>query len=138
MAGHLMDQGSTVSAYDIELPAHASSAPRARAFVGHHLAERDLSYLADDVQLVASELATNAVVHAQTPFTVTLAAFAHSLRLEVQDGSPGLPVPGAGNPLDTCGRGLAILDRLSIDWGVTVHAGGGKTVWAVFDTDESS
>jgi hypothetical protein len=128
-----MDQGPTAWAHDIELPEDASSASRARAFVGHHLVEHDQPCLADDIKLVVSELATNALAHAHTPFKVTLAASAHSVLLEVHDGSPCLPVLGTGAPLDTSGRGLAILDLVSIDWGVTVHAEGGKTVWAAFD-----
>jgi hypothetical protein len=128
-----MDQVSTVWAHDTELPAHPDSASRARAFVGQHLTEHDLPDMANDLQLVVSELATNALTHARTPFTVTLAAFAHSVLLQVHDGSPRLPVLGAATSLDTSGRGLTVLDLLSSDWGVTSHADGGKTVWATFD-----
>ena len=83
-----MDQGPTVWVRDIELPDHASSASRARAFVGLHLVGNDLAYLADDIQLVVSELATNALTHAHTAFTVTLAAYAHSLLLRCTMGRP--------------------------------------------------
>jgi anti-sigma regulatory factor (Ser/Thr protein kinase) len=130
---HRMNQPSSVWAYDLKLPAHASSASTARAFVGRHLVEHDLPYLMHDVQLVVSELATNAVAHAGTPFSLRLSACAHSVLLKVQDGSPHLPVQGAGAPLDTGGRGLTILNALSSGCGVTVHADGGKTVWAAFD-----
>ena len=75
---HLMDQGATIWKHDLELTAHATSAARARCFVGQRLIEHELQYLADDVQLVVSELATNALTHARTPFTVTLAAVAQS------------------------------------------------------------
>jgi hypothetical protein len=46
-------------------------ASRARDFVTRRLVEHRLLYLVDPVRLVASELATNALVHAQTAFTVT-------------------------------------------------------------------
>ena len=129
-----MDQGTTTWKYDLELTAHATSASRARSFVGQRLAEHELQYLADDVQLVVSELATNALTHALTPFTVTLAAVAESLMVKVRDGSPCHPVRNDGAPLDTAGRGVTIVALLSRDWGVTAHADGGKTVWAAFDT----
>lgn len=127
-----MDHVPTVWAYDVELPPHASSASRARDFVGLHLVEHDLSHLADDVRLAVSELATNALTHSLTPFTVTLAVFGPTVLLKVEDRSPCLPVLGAGTALGACGRGLTILDLLSIDWGVTAQDDGGNTVWATF------
>ena len=129
-----MDQGATIWKHDLELTAHGTSAARARRFVGQRLIEHELQYLADDVQLVVSELATNALTHARTPFTVTLAAVAQSLVVKVRDGSPCLPVSVDGSSLDTAGRGVTIVALLSRDWGVTAHADGGKTVWAAFDT----
>ena len=133
----LMNDGSTVWAHHIQLPAHPTSASRARGFVGQHLVEHDLSHLADDLQLVVTELATNALRHALTPFTVTLEAFAHIVLLGVQDGSPHAPVMRACVPRDTSGRGINIVELLSRDWGVTAHADGGKTVWAAFATWDS-
>jgi len=129
-----VDQVGTVWNSDIELSAHATSASRARSFVGRTLVEHRLQSLADDAQLVVSELATNALTHALTPFTVTLAAVAQSLLVKVRDGSPRDPVIVVGTPLDTAGRGVTIVALLSRDWGVTAHADGGKTVWAAFDT----
>jgi len=40
--------------------------------VTRQLVDHRLAYLVDEVRLVASELATNAVVHAATEFTVVL------------------------------------------------------------------
>ena len=118
-----MNDGSTVWAHHIELPARAPSASRARGFVVQHL--------------VVTELATNALIHALTPFTVTLEAFAHIVLLGVQDGSLHAPVMRACVPRDTSGRGIQIVELLSRDWGVTAHADGGKTVWAAFATWDS-
>ena len=56
----LMDQGAMMWQHDLGLTADARSAARARSFVGQRLIEHELQYLADDVQLVVSELATNA------------------------------------------------------------------------------
>lgn len=46
-----------------------------------------LPQLIENVSLVVSELATNAVVHAHTPFTVRLSCENGSLVLTVRDGS---------------------------------------------------
>ena len=129
-----MDQVSTGWSYEFEFPAHATSASKARSVVGQRLVEHELRYLVDDVQLVVSELATNALTHARTPFTVTLAGVAQSLLVKVRDGSPCHPVIVVGTPHDTAGRGVTIVALLSREWGVTPHADGGKTVWAAFDT----
>ena len=118
---------------DLELPAHATSASRARRFVGQRLVEHELQDLVDDVQLVVSELASNALTHARTPFIVTLAAGEQSLLVKVRDGSPCHPVIVDATPLDSAGHGVTLVARLSRDWGVTAHADGVKTVWAAFD-----
>ena len=131
---HLMDGVATGWSCDLELPAHATSASIARRFVGQRLVEYELQYLADDVQLVVSELASNALTHARTPFTITLAAVAQSLLVKVRDGSPCRPVIVDATPLDSAGRGVTLVALLSRDWGVTAHTDGGKTVWAAFDT----
>jgi len=107
-------------------------ASQTRAFVSGHLADHRLPYLVDAVRLVASELATNALVHAQTAFTVTLEASDHTVRLTVRDDSPALPARRAPQALDTSGRGLEIVSLVSLDWGIIEDPDGCKTVWACF------
>ncbi len=119
--------------HSTELDADDSSASDARAFVTRHLLEHDLGHLIDDVQLVASELATNAIAHAHTTFMVTLEALDESVRLEVLDGSPTEPVMMTAQPMDTGGRGVAIVNALSREWGSAASTSGGKSVWATFD-----
>lgn len=128
-----MDSCSTAWTYDIELPALARSACTARAFVERVLVQHDLQDLVDDARVVVGELVTNALKHANTPFTVTVAAAGASVRVEVQDGSGSLPVLTVAGCADTSGRGIALVDVLSSEWGVTPHIGVGKTVWASFD-----
>ena len=77
--------------HSTEFEAADSSASDAREFVTRHLLEHHLEHLIDDVQLVASELATNAIAHAHTRFMVTLAATDESVRLEVLDESRASP-----------------------------------------------
>ena len=108
------------------------SASKAREFVARHLRDHGMSDLVDDVQLVVSELATNAMVHAQTPFSVILIGFVQAVRLEVSDGSQDGSFMVTARLLDTTGRGIAIVGELSRDWGVTTGAAG-KSVWAMFD-----
>jgi anti-sigma regulatory factor (Ser/Thr protein kinase) len=118
--------------HDIELQAQPVSASRSRDFVRHHLGEHALSHLSDDLELVVSELSTNAMLHAATSFKVSLYAFQETLLLEVEDGSRDGPSLVAAEVLDTNGRGLAIVNLLSQDWGVDAHTDGGKSVWAEF------
>ena len=115
--------------------ADASSAAEARAFVSQHLLSHGMPHLVDDIELVVSELATNAMVHARTPFTVILCAFEEIVRLEVSDGSLLEPSVVVARSLDTSGRGVAIVQALSRDWGVLSRASGGKSVWAQFDNN---
>ena len=88
----------------------------------------------DDVAWAAtqalSELATNAVLHAGTPFTVALSAEQGQLRLEVRDGSRRDLHQHRYGLTATTGRGLALVDALSTDWGVRVEDGG-KVVWCL-------
>lgn len=120
--------------HETRLPAEASSAARARAFVAQHLRDHGMPHLVDDIELVASELATNAMLHAQTPFRVILCAFDETVALEVADGSRAQPSLVVARSLDTSGRGVAIVQALSRDWGVLSRASGGKSVWAEFDS----
>lgn len=118
-----------------DFAADDSSVSGARDFVSVHLLEHGVAYLVEDVQLVVSELATNAILHAQTGFMVVLGSVEEEVRLEVLDGSRTGPVLGYARALDVGGRGVAIVDAVSRNWGVVNHASGGKTVWAKFDRD---
>jgi anti-sigma regulatory factor (Ser/Thr protein kinase) len=109
------------------------SASEARAFVMHHLVEYRLLFLVDPIRLVVSELATNALVHGQTPFVVTLSRAEDTVRLTVRDDSDWVASGGPGQALRAGGRGLGIVNVLSRDWGVITDMGS-KTVWASFDT----
>jgi anti-sigma regulatory factor (Ser/Thr protein kinase) len=116
---------------------NATSIAAAREFVRGHLLRHDLLHLVDDVRLVVSELATNAMVHARTPFTVTLTGRRDgSVLLTVRDESSLSPAHTAAGELDTTGRGLSIVDHVSSEWGVTPagDAPYAKAVWASFQT----
>lgn len=85
--------------------------------------------LADRLALVVSELASNAVLHAGTPFTVRVRRGDDIVRVEVLDRSAAQPTPRPLDPAAVSGRGLAIVGTLASDWGVDPN-GDGKCVWA--------
>jgi hypothetical protein len=76
--------------------------------------------------LVASELATNATVHAATPYRVAIEAN-DVIRIEVSDESPE---PPALTSPPRRGWGLQIVDKLSAVWGASPFNGYWKVVWA--------
>jgi anti-sigma regulatory factor (Ser/Thr protein kinase) len=108
------------------------SVAKARDFVCEHLVAHDLLYLVEDVRLVTSELATNAMVHARTPFVVTLSELDGVVRLTIRDGLELVPVKTTPDLMDMNGRGLMLVERLSDEWGVTTATDGSKSVWASF------
>jgi hypothetical protein len=85
---------------------------------------------ADDVALVVTELAANAVVHAHSAFTVDLAVRPDLLRISVRDDSP-LPSATAGPALPAAPlHGLGAVAALASRWGVEPLGPDGKAVWA--------
>lgn len=89
-----------------------------------------LDVLAWRVELVVTELATNAVRHARTLFTVAMTWDGRRLRIEVSDARPVGPrlrdqLPSAEA---TGGRGLLLVEQLADHWGYDPHERG-KTFW---------
>ena len=85
----------------------------AREFVAGALEEQGFDGDSDVVLLLASELVTNAVRHAATPFEITVDVEDGGVRVAVIDGdvehAPRVRHPG---PEDTNGRGLLLVDQL--------------------------
>jgi two-component sensor histidine kinase len=73
--------------------------------------------------IVTSELATNAVLHAQTPFRVSIAVEGRTIRIEVEDGVAALTTSDAAS-----GRGWRIIEAASSTWGVE-DRGAKKAIW---------
>ena len=114
-------------------PSHPRHVADAREFVSLRLRAHGLEGHVDVVRLVVSELATNAVVHAAGPFTVSLERQNGSLTLRVTDTSlQPLRGPIFSTSQSPSGRGLHIVASLSSGWGVNPERHG-KTVWANFD-----
>jgi anti-sigma regulatory factor (Ser/Thr protein kinase) len=83
----------------------------------------------DDVTLVFSELATNALRHAGSPSSVVITHGDDEIRLAVHDASHAVPHVTPASPMPG-GYGLVIVDRVSERWGWEQTASG-KTVWSV-------
>jgi anti-sigma regulatory factor (Ser/Thr protein kinase) len=111
-----------------------AAAAAARAFVREVLGYWQLalpdSTLLDRAVLLASELVTNAVIHARTELRVRLELRGDLLHLAVRDGNPRmLHLVIAPGPEAEGGRGLWLVDQLARAWGVNHHPDGGKVVW---------
>ncbi|MFG2147414.1 SpoIIE family protein phosphatase [Streptomyces sp. NPDC048696] len=104
------------------------SAPgRARRLARRALERWDLGELTDSVELLVSEVVTNAVRYAERPVTLRLLK-TDVLRCEVGDDSPQLPRQRRARDTDEGGRGLFLVNRLARRWGAT-RLSGGKVVW---------
>jgi anti-sigma regulatory factor (Ser/Thr protein kinase) len=83
------------------------------------------------VELVVTEIVSNAVVHAEGPVDIVVRVEDDTLRVEVTDRSPDRPlvrrIPGP-----TGGYGLPMIDSLSNAWGADHHEDH-KVVWADID-----
>jgi anti-sigma regulatory factor (Ser/Thr protein kinase) len=114
------DQRQTVRTF----PSRPAAVRAARQFVVDRLAG---DHAADTAALLVSELATNAVEHARTPFTVRVVV-GPTVRVEVGDRSNASPVALEVPSEADRGRGLGIVAALASRWG-TSHTAEGKVVW---------
>ena len=110
-----------------DFPPQAASVARARAFVVQSLVGRPTE-LVDKAELLVSELATNAVRHTGTEFTVRVVLTADRVRVEVTDRGEGQPTRRTPQPLEPSGRGIQIVEAMSDEWSVTPVTPRGKTV----------
>ncbi|MEV1046933.1 ATP-binding SpoIIE family protein phosphatase [Streptomyces sp. NPDC049916] len=100
---------------------------RARRLARRALDRWGMSELADEVELLISEVVTNAVRYAERPVTLRLLR-TDVLRCEVGDDSPQLPRQRRARDTDEGGRGLFLVNRLARRWGAT-RLSTGKVVW---------
>ncbi|MGW7201484.1 SpoIIE family protein phosphatase [Streptomyces chryseus] len=100
---------------------------RARRLARRALARWDLEELSDSVELLVSEVVTNAVRYAERPVTLRLLR-TDVLRCEVGDDAPQLPRQRRARDTDEGGRGLFLVNRLARRWGAT-RLSSGKVVW---------
>jgi anti-sigma regulatory factor (Ser/Thr protein kinase) len=116
----------------VTFPGLPAIVPSVRKFVRGILAD---SPCADDVELIAAELASNAIRHSPAgqdggEFTVTVRTGPGWARIEVSDTGTGEWHAPQGADLDAeYGRGLAIVAALADKLGHDITASG-QTVWA--------
>ncbi|MFF3945728.1 SpoIIE family protein phosphatase [Streptomyces sp. NPDC001902] len=105
----------------------------AREFVDEQLHAWSLPVVSDTLQLITSEIVTNALIHAGSDVDVRLRAFGDHVRLEVRDSDSNPPVPSPlaldeeENAEAEHGRGLLIVEALAGQWNASPN-GRGKTV----------
>ncbi|MFJ3279872.1 SpoIIE family protein phosphatase [Streptomyces halstedii] len=93
---------------------------------------------ADEVELAADELITNALMHTDGGAIVTIRVLTgpgRRLRVDVEDRSSALPRRRDAGESGVSGRGLMLVDLLADDWGVEAR-GSGKCVWCEFGIGE--
>ena len=109
------------------------STPAARHWVTAQLRNVP-SNVTECAALLTSELVTNAILHAATPFTVTLHLMADRIRVDVADGSTVAPSIKDYAADAATGRGLTLFNTLASDWGIQPVMGG-KIVWFEIPVD---
>ncbi|MFF3844899.1 SpoIIE family protein phosphatase [Streptomyces sp. NPDC002328] len=100
---------------------------KARKLARRALSRWGLEELTDSVELLVSEVVTNAVRYASRPVTLRLLR-TDVLRCEVGDDVPQLPRLRQARATDEGGRGLYLVNRLARRWGAT-RLSTGKVVW---------
>jgi anti-sigma regulatory factor (Ser/Thr protein kinase) len=120
----------------LTLPADLHSVSRARHFLRDVLSEWGVDGYEMAAPQVLTELAANAALHAHSEYTVHLRLQSDCLVVEVTDSSPALPRHRHYGTGATTGRGIALVEALTVAWGVEASPTG-KTVWCRVGSDDS-
>lgn len=99
-------------------PRHVETARRVTATILGEAGVRDRDTISG-VQLLVSEIVTNAIVHGtanSVSFRITCDTAGEAL-IEVDDHSPGSPEVREAGPEDEGGRGMRLVAYLARDWG---------------------
>lgn len=108
---------------------YPSQAAVARRFVENTLAGWDVAVDHAAAVLLASELVTNAIVHARTPAVLTVRYESPTVTIEVQDDSVKAPADLFASSVEEYGRGVHLVAKMADSWGVRRIRGSGKVVW---------
>jgi anti-sigma regulatory factor (Ser/Thr protein kinase) len=114
----------------IAVEAHPAAVGEARRFLRRALSDAGVDEeVVDVVLLLASEVITNAVIHARSSSEIRVMRLPAAVRVEVADTSKALPERRVFDFESASGRGLAIVDAVAARWGVEAIPGDGKFVW---------
>ncbi|MFC4047574.1 STAS domain-containing protein [Dactylosporangium siamense] len=106
----------------------AGSLAEARDVVRVFCLRHGLGALSGNAELVVTELVVNAVVHGSAPVTAWVSLRRRYLHLAVRDRSATMPRLAVPDVAGGGGRGLVIVEALTVAWGATVTSDG-KIVW---------
>jgi anti-sigma regulatory factor (Ser/Thr protein kinase) len=116
--------------YGLLIPHDPRSVGVVRATLRSILKAARLGCVADTVELLASELVTNAYRHSPADAYVSMDWQPDPARFQVTvwDHGPGTPTGAEAPPDAESGRGLALVDACADEWGVRDYPHG-KAVW---------
>lgn len=117
-----------------EVPGELSAVAPTRHAAEDRVREWGLGVDPLTVELIVSELVTNAVRHGAPPYALRLLRGESTLTVEVRDGAATAPHLRHAKAGDEGGRGLHICAMLADAWGVRYEEDG-KTVWAEIALD---
>ncbi|HUR23116.1 MAG TPA: ATP-binding protein [Acidimicrobiales bacterium] len=111
------------------LTPHPTSVGAARRFVRDVLTSRRVpEVVVDTVELLTSEVVTNAIIHGKSGPELAVTVDGNVVRVAVQDLSPAVPVRNLAHLDDVSGRGVVIVEEMAAAWGVE-QRDGSKRVW---------
>jgi anti-anti-sigma regulatory factor len=126
-------QVTTLTVVDQLLPI-SGTARHARNMVTDSCSRWGMFHLIGPASLVASELVTNAIMHAGTMMTFRITLRQRYVHIAVHDGSPAAPkIMPAFDPTAPGGRGLQLVAKMAAHWG-WLPSRDGKVVWATLAT----
>jgi anti-sigma regulatory factor (Ser/Thr protein kinase) len=114
----------------LQFPPSPRTVGQARRAVGQFCRSGNHQSVADDAELLTSELMTNACRYSHGLITVLALRSLASVVITVTDDHTGgeALAPLEQDPERDSGRGLCLVDAIAGAWGTTPHAGG-KSVW---------
>jgi PAS domain S-box-containing protein len=120
----------------IDVGSDAGAIPAARHRAADAVRPHVHADVLDALELVVSELASNALLHGAAPVVLRVAPAGEGggARVEVHDGSRTLPVRPRRGSDGLTGRGLALIDAVASAWGVDATPEG-KAVWVELTPD---
>jgi anti-sigma regulatory factor (Ser/Thr protein kinase) len=120
----------------LQLPAQWAAPRAARRFTARTLYEWHLGSAVDAAGQVVDELAAYTVKHAVAAVDLMVSRVDGRVRVAVRDEGPrAMMEPGDTSAFPLQGPGLQLVQAFAESWGVIPARAGGKTLWAVVDTN---